>query len=165
MDNAELNVTELHDLVQERGLLVHRSDTNRVEFQFLYNGFPFAARAAAGNPQSDLEIRTALGYLPYTAEGGGRRQAALDFLASLKKVFGSKINLMSDMKLVLEDRRKMDGPLTPTNLLTEMVFILSEAKPHLDQLGQYLTPLQTQQVISGMTDDPESEVVAEVGAA
>ena len=141
----DMNVTELHDLIEQRGLLVHRDDSDHVEFQFVYDGFPFVARATAGSRGSEIQIRTALGYLPYTAEGSGRRQGALNVLKAAKKVFGNRVRLQSDMKLVLEDLRSMDGPLTPTNLLTEMVILIVKAKPYLDALEQFMTPLETQQ--------------------
>ena len=134
-------VGKLHDMVMERGLLVHRDEANHIDFQFVYRNLPFAVRATAGQGGSAIEVRTTLGYLPYTAEGGARRQSAIDTLAAASKVFGSRVQLMGDMKLMLQDRRTMDGPLTPSNLMTEMVAMIAEAKPYLDALSEYLTPL------------------------
>ncbi|MEQ8666066.1 MAG: hypothetical protein RIC16_10090 [Rhodospirillales bacterium] len=148
-------VGELHDLVNKRGLLVHRDDADHIDFQFVYRSLPFAVRASAGQGGSAIEVRTTLGYLPYTAEGGDRRQSAIDTLAAASRVFGSRVRLMSDMKLMLEDRRTMDGPLTPSNLMTEMVVMIAEAKPYLDALSDYLTPL-------GLADPSAGEPPVEV---
>jgi len=159
---AASKITDLHELVERRGLLVHKDDADHIDFQFVCFGFPFAARASSDGQTTGIEVRANLGHLPYTAEGGGRRQGALETLAAAKRVFGRRVKLNDELKLILEDRRALDGPMTPANLLTEMTMMMIDAKPYLEALARYVRP----ETPSATADDTvvELEAAAETEA-
>ena len=124
--------------MESKGLLVHKAGSGHLEFQFDYLGFPFAVRAEAGSKGSSVNIRSVLGYLPYSSEALKARHGTMKILTAASRAMGQRVWLDTAQRLMIQDTRTTRDPLTPVNLVTIMVNVLLEAKPYLSLMAEYL---------------------------
>jgi len=139
---SHVNPDGLREIVQERGVLAHRGGEGAIDFQFNYLGFPFAVRAEAGTHGATVNIRAVLGYLPYTAESRSGRLGVMQIIEAASQAMGQRVRLGEKQRLIMSDKRTTNDALTPVNLMALMVGMLLEAKPYLQLLVDYMTPVK-----------------------
>jgi hypothetical protein len=135
---GDVTIGDLSQEIENKGLLVHKKGVGQLEFRFVYLGFPFAVRAEAGTKGSSIDIRSILGYLPYSSESLRDRQGAMKVLAAASGALGRRVRFGKGQRLEMSDRRTSKDPLTPVNLVSLMTSIMLEAKPFLDLLSGFL---------------------------
>ncbi len=141
MTNDKSVVAEqLKESLNNAGLLIHKSGTGHLDFEFSFLGFYFDARAQVVDGLTSLDIMTSLGNMPYTAESIKSRAAISRIMNVFAKKTGLKITVDNSQRLYLGGNVANNEALSPGNLLTMVTVLLLQVKPFLELLADYIEP-------------------------
>lgn len=137
LEKGEVPYAETNSLNTD---LMTKSPNRRLDFGFEFRGVPFVVRAEAHDDANYIELRARFGVLPYTAEDPGRRATALAIVNAARLELGSQVRVDREQRIVMIEKHKFNGPLTPTLLLTFAAEMALRSKPYLELLTVVAPP-------------------------
>ncbi|MGQ9368610.1 hypothetical protein [Azospirillum sp. ST 5-10] len=112
---------------------------------FFVEGLPFHAAVSPderdGTEGAVCQIWAEVGHIPYSAQSPDRRRRLLEVLRAIQAVPDlqrARFLVQEGQKILLFSETRVDGHVTPEDLIHETVLLIQEARPFLRILGDHL---------------------------
>lgn len=134
LDRADGDDWGIEDIrVTRAGIIGRRERGKPIRFAFRCFDVPVRAEARMADGSVDLELAAVIGAVPFTAEAADARKRILS------RVRGQRGLLLTDGRnLCAYSRCRIEAPLRPDNLMTELVCFMLEVKPEVEELEPLL---------------------------
>lgn len=133
LDSPEANWGIEDIRVTRDGIIGRRERKKPMRFAFRCFDVPVRAEARLGGGKVDLELAAVIGAVPFTAEAAEARKRILS------RVRGQQGLLLTDGRnLCAYARCRIDAPMRPEALMTELVCFMLDVKPEIEELEPLL---------------------------
>ena len=113
---------------------------------FIADGLPFHAAVSPqtgpdGREGATCQIWAEVGHIPYSAQSPERRRRLLEVLRAVQATPGlrrARFLVQEGQKILLFSETRVDGHVTPEDLIYETVMLIQEARPFLRLLAESL---------------------------
>lgn len=108
---------------------------NSLDMAVQYYGYWFGIHANNNGTASTLNIHAVLGHLPYSSENAFLRVNTMAVVRAASRVLAATFKVDDKQNIIVMDRIKVDGHLTPKMILTETTKVILQIKPYLELLS------------------------------
>jgi hypothetical protein len=123
--------------VDGEGYLRARESGVPLAFRFAFRGFDFDVLVSSGD-SGPVQLKAALGLLPFTAESVAGRQVAQSLIALAGNLNRGRLTLSERGEITIESSAVPPEPRTPISIMAAVAAMLLEVKPHLELLAEFL---------------------------
>ncbi len=107
-------------------------------FQFQIHDLPFYARHDRNNPTPQLQIWSALGYMPFSAESPERRQQLTEIICATQNLSYAKFGVTDKQQIIVTTSCALAKIQPPAFIFPALIPFYEEALPYIQLIGEYL---------------------------
>jgi hypothetical protein len=138
---AAISAVEMRHFVNDIDVMLTSVDSSRIQnLSFTVNDIPFQARRNSVNPDGEYSIclQAVLGYLPFSFESKGNRQAILAIIDASQSLFRVRFGIDAGGRIFAAGKFSDTIFVSPDFIFYPLILFLQEAQPFIDLIGKYL---------------------------